>query len=117
MRVAAIQMNSGADVTANLQLSDALLGDASADGCKLAVLPENFPLRPVMGRDKADHAERPGEGPIQAFLADAARRHSLWIVGGSMPLASPDPHREFGGCPVFVVYGLMQAFYLKIHLL
>lgn len=116
MRVAAIQMNSGADVTVNLELADALLGDAAADGCKLAVLPENFPLMPIKGRDKADHAERPGEGPIQAFLADAARRHALWIVGGSMPLASPDPHRVYGGCPVFDDNGRMQALYRKIHL-
>jgi predicted amidohydrolase len=31
MRVAAIQMNSGADVDANLKLADRLLADAAAD--------------------------------------------------------------------------------------
>ena len=116
MRVAAIQMNSGADVAANLELADALLGDASADGCGLAVLPENFALMPVNGRDKASHAEQPGEGPIQAFLADAARRYGLWIVGGSMPLVSPDPLRVYGGCPVLDDKGDLQALYRKIHL-
>ena len=72
MRLAAIQMNSQSDVQSNLALADELLGGAAADGCKLAVLPENFALMPEKGRDKARHAEEVGEGPIQAFLADAA---------------------------------------------
>ncbi len=109
-------MNSGADVAANLALADRLLGDAAADGCALAVLPENFALMPVHGRDKTPHAESPGEGPIQAFLADAARRHSLWIVGGSIPIVSPDSERVYGGCPVVDATGSNVALYRKIHL-
>ena len=66
MRVAAIQMNSGADVAANLQLADRLLADAANDSCRLAVLPENFALMPEHGRDKSAHAEQRGNGPIQA---------------------------------------------------
>ena len=89
MRVAAIQMNSQSDVRGNLQLADELMGAAAADGCQLVLLPENFALMPEKGRDKARHAEPEGEGPIQQFLADAAKRHGLWIVAGSMPLASP----------------------------
>ena len=116
MRAAAIQMNSGADVAANLELADALLGEAAADGCKLVVLPENFALMPVKGRDKAEHAEQPGKGPIQAFLAKASQRHGLWIVGGSLPLVSPDPRRVFGGCPVLDDEGHLRALYRKIHL-
>ena len=88
MRVAAIQMNSGADVTANLQLADQLLAGAAADGCQFAVLPENFALMAAKARDKVSHAEQPGVGPIQDFLADAARRHDMWIIAGSMPPAS-----------------------------
>jgi predicted amidohydrolase len=115
-RVAAIQMNSGADVAANLALADRLLGDAAADACTLAVLPENFALMPMRGKDKAKHAEQPGEGPIQAFLSDAARRHELWLVGGSIPLVSPEPGRVFGGCPVFDDTGALRSMYRKIHL-
>ena len=44
------------------------------EGCKLAVLPENFALMPERGRDKAAHAEQPGEGPIQAFLHERGAR-------------------------------------------
>ena len=115
-RVAAIQMNSGADVAANLAVAERLLGDAAADGCVLAVLPENFALMPVRGRDKAKYAERPGEGPIQNFLSDAARRHELWIVGGSIPLASPDPERVYGASVLFDDRGDNIGTYRKIHL-
>lgn len=116
MRVAAIQMNSGADVALNLALADRLLGDAAADGCGLAVLPENFALMPTRARDKTMHAEQPGTGPIQDFLAAAARRHSVWIVAGSMPLVSPDVERVFGACPVFDDNGRQRACYRKMHL-
>ncbi|MCG8406903.1 MAG: carbon-nitrogen hydrolase family protein, partial [Phycisphaerales bacterium] len=115
-RLAAIQMNSGADVDANLDAADRLLRDAAAAGCTLAVLPENFALMPERGRDKAAHAESPGDGPIQAFLSSAATRHGLWIIGGSIPMVSPEPERVFGGCLVFDKHGALQAVYRKIHL-
>ena len=101
MRVAAIQMNSGSDVAANLQLADRLLAAAAADNCRIVVLPENFALMPEHGRDKTPHAEKRGDGPIQNFLADASRRHGIWIIGGSMPLVSEDSDRVFGACPVY----------------
>ena len=89
MRIAAIQMNSGPVVADNLTLAERLLAEAAGDGCTLAVLPENFALMPEHGRDKAGHAEEPGNGPIQGFLAATAKRYGLWIVSGSLPLVSP----------------------------
>lgn len=118
MRVAVIQMNSSEDVDANLYLADKLLGDASKDGCILAALPENFAFMPLRGRDKAGFAEASGEGPIQAFLRDASQRHGMWIIGGSIPLISPeiDAGRVYGACPVFDDAGVLTAVYRKIHL-
>lgn len=118
MRVAAIQMNSGADVGENLKLTERLLAEAAADGCMLCVLPENFALMPQRGRDKAAVAEEPGEGPIQTFLAEASRRHGIWIIAGSMPLVSPEiaVNRVYGACPVYNAEGVPQSTYRKIHL-
>lgn len=118
MRAAALQMNSSSDVTANLELADSLLAEAAKDKCVLAVLPENFALMPERGTDKAKHAEQPGEGPIQDFLASAAKRHGLWVVAGSMPLVSPeiDNERVYGACPVYDPSGEVRAIYRKIHL-
>lgn len=118
MRVAAIQMNSGPVVTANLDLADRLLGEAAAGGCTLVVLPENFALMPERGKDKARYAEEPGDGPVQSFLSAAAKKHGLWIIAGSMPLVSPAiaDERVYGACPVFDDSGKQQAVYRKIHL-
>ena len=118
MRVAAIQMNSGSDVPANLELADGLLADAAADGCRLVAMPENFALMPEHGCDKARYAEEPGNGPIQTFLSEAAARHRLWIVAGSMPLISPAiaDERVYGACPVYDDRGVQRAIYRKIHL-
>ncbi len=118
MRVAAIHMNSGADVGDNLRLADRLIGDAVNDGCTMAVLPENFALMPVRGRDKAKAAEEPGDGPIQAFLSDLSERHGIWIIAGSMPLTSPEikAERVYGACPVYDAKGNTRAIYRKIHL-
>lgn len=118
MRVAAIQMNSGPDIGANLELAQQLLHEAAADGCRLAVLPENFALMPERGRDKARYAEEPGAGPIHDFLARNASQQGLWIIAGSMPLVSPDigNERVYGACPVYDAQGEVRALYRKIHL-
>jgi nitrilase len=115
-QAAAIQMNSADDVAANLELADRLLGDAARRGAELAVLPENFALMPRRSREKTAIAEVPGEGPIQAFLTGAAKRHGLWIVAGSIPLKSPDAKRTFGACLVLDDTGRRRDIYRKIHL-
>ncbi|MEM7432028.1 MAG: carbon-nitrogen hydrolase family protein [Pseudomonadota bacterium] len=116
IRVAAIQLNSGADVSANLASTADLLSAAAAQNCQLAVLPENFALMPKHGRDKSKHAEPLGDGPIQAMLAEAAKATGMWIIGGSVPLASADPDRVFGATVVFDPQGEQRAVYRKIHL-
>ena len=118
MRVAAIQMNSAADVAANLELAGKLLAGAAEDGCQLALLPENFALMPEHGKDKAKIAETPGEGPVQAFLANTARRLGMWIIGGSVPLVSPEIEagRVYGASLVYDSSGELKGIYRKIHL-
>ena len=41
--------------------------------------------------DKVAAREDDGAGPIQDFLAEEARRHRLWLVGGSIPLRASEP--------------------------
>ncbi len=116
MRVAAIQMNSGDSVGDNLALAGSIISDAAEDGCRIVVLPENFALMPRRGRDKNAHAEPVGSGPIQEFLAETARTRGVWIVGGSIPLQSPDAERVYGACVVVDDQGDTRALYRKIHL-
>ena len=66
--------------------------------------------------DKVAARERDGDGPIQAFLAEQARRHRVWIVGGSVPLESGLPDKVRNSCLVYDQEGKRVARYDKIHL-
>ncbi|MFQ5981785.1 MAG: nitrilase-related carbon-nitrogen hydrolase, partial [Woeseiaceae bacterium] len=116
VRVAAVQMSSGDDVAQNLELAGRLLAKAAAEGCALAVLPENFPFIGARGKDKLEHAEELGSGPIQDFLRQSARDNELWIVSGSIPLVSPDSERCYGATLVVDSDGSTRNCYRKIHL-
>jgi len=116
VRAAAIQMNSGADVQQNLQTIDGLLEDAASRGVAIVFLPENLAIMGVRDEDKLQHAEHPGSGPIQEFLADAARRYKLWVVAGSLPLKSPQEGKCYGASIVYDSDGEASPIYRKIHL-
>jgi deaminated glutathione amidase len=116
MQVAAIQMTSGPEVAANLEQAGALLEEAAARGARLAALPENFSFMGLKDADKRAAAEPDGHGPVQDFLARAARRLRLWIVGGTVPLAAGADGRVAAACLVYDSDGTRVARYDKIHL-
>lgn len=116
MKVAAIQMVSSADVTANLAVARQLLEEAAGQGAELAVLPEYFWLLGFKDTDKLPLAEQVGHGSMQDFLAQCAKDFGLWIVGGTLPLATSDPARVFNTTLVYQPSGECVARYDKIHL-
>jgi nitrilase len=116
MSIAAIQMTSGADVTANLEQARSLLEAAAARGARLAVLPENFSFMGLKDSDKRDIAEADGDGPVQLFLSETARRLGLWIVAGTTPLRVGTDGRVAAASLVYGSDGKRAARYDKIHL-
>jgi nitrilase len=116
VRIAGVQLASGPNVAANLNEARRLIGMAVAQGAKLVALPEYFAIMGMQERDKVSVREEEGKGPIQAFLADTAKKHKIWIVGGSVPLASRDPLRVRNSCLVYDDKGRQVARYDKIHL-
>lgn len=115
-RIAALQMVSGPDHEANCAAADALLAQAAAAGAMLAVLPEYFPLIGASEQDKLRLAEQDGGGPLQDFLSQAARRHRLWLVGGSVPMVASSPGKVRNACLVYDDSGHRVARYDKLHL-
>jgi nitrilase len=115
MKVAAIQMTSTRDVQANLREADRLLADAARLGAQLAVLPENFSFLGATDADRVAAVEAFGDGPAQQFLADAARRYELWLVGGTIPIRS-DGERASSRSLLVDPDGRVAAHYDKIHL-
>lgn len=116
MKIAAVQMISGPEVGPNLETAGRRVAEAAAAGARLVALPEYFPLIGASDEARLAAREREGEGPIQAFLADTARRHGIWLVGGSIPLYARDPGKLLNTCLVFDDAGQVAARYDKIHL-
>ncbi len=116
MKVAAIQMVSGISLDVNLSTARALLGQAARDGAELAVLPEYFCFMGARDEDKLLLAEQPGLGTVQDFLSDASRELKMWIVGGTLPMATEDPAHAANASLVYDPKGRCVNRYDKIHL-
>lgn len=115
MRVAALQMNSKANVQENLVQLEAFFIEAKEQQVKLIVLPENFALIGKTELDKLDCAEIYGQGKIQETVAQLARNYCMWVIAGTMPIYHT-AHRVKAACLVFNDQGECISRYDKIHL-
>lgn len=116
VRVAAVQLASGPSVAANLNEARRLIAMAAKQGAKLVALPEYFAIMGMQDTDKVKVREEEGKGPIQQFLAETAKKHKIWLVGGSVPLVSNEASRVRNSCLVYDDKGKQVARYDKIHL-
>ena len=114
-KVAAIQMASGPNVEGNLNEARRLVAKAAEDGAKLVVLPEFFPIMGMSEQDKIKVREQSGQGPIQAFLSETAKKHKIWLMG-SLPLVANAPDKVRNSLLVYDESGAQVARYDKIHL-
>ncbi len=115
-KVAALQMASGPNIQGNLSEARRLIDKAVEQGARMVVLPEYFPLMAMKEEDMVAAREREGSGVIQSFLAEMAKKHHIWVVGGSIPLESSVPDKFRNSCLVFDEHGKQVARYDKIHL-
>jgi len=114
LNVAIIQMNSQDDKQANIAAALDLIDRAAETRARLVALPEVWPY---LGPDDAnrDQAETI-PGPITELLAQRARRHGIYIHGGSIyETRSSDP-RMFNTTVVIDPTGEIIARYSKIHM-
>ncbi len=116
VRVAAIQMASGPNVSANLAETERLIELAVDAGARLIVLPEFFCIMGMKDADVVKVREAEGHGPIQSFLARVAKKHKIWLIGGSVPLEAGAANKVRNSCLVYDERGKQVARYDKIHL-
>ena len=116
VRVAAIQMASGPNVSANLAEAERLIELAVETGARLVVLPEFFCIMGLKDADVVKARETEGNGPIQAFLSRMAKKHHIWLIGGSVPLEASVANKVRNSCLVYDERGKQVARYDKIHL-
>jgi deaminated glutathione amidase len=115
-RIAAIQMASGPVVEGNIAEADRLIETAAIQGASLVALPEHWALMGNKDTDKVAAREKPGKGPIQDFLSSAAKRHKIWIIGGSIPIEASVADKVRNTSLLYDDQGKCVARYDKIHL-
>jgi predicted amidohydrolase len=114
VRVAAVQLNSTADPSANLASADRLTRAAAADGAKLIVLPEKWT---AMGSDEQQRdAAETLEGPAITWARAIARELEVDLVAGSILERVPG-HEKLANTSVHVdPQGEVRASYRKLHM-
>jgi len=115
-KIAAIQMASGPNVEGNLNEARRHISKAVEQGAKLVVLPEFFAIMGMEAKDTVKVREEVGQGNIQQFLSETARKHKIWLVGGTIPLVANSPDKVRNSCLVYDETGAQVARYDKIHL-
>jgi nitrilase len=116
VKIAAVQMVSTPVVEENLAIARRLIGQAVAQGAQLVLLPEYWPVMGMNETDKVGHAEQFDAGPIQRFMAQIAREHRIWLIGGTLPMVAPEPGKVLNTTMVYDPSGEHVIRYDKIHL-
>src|SRR5664279_4485823 len=115
-KVAAIQMTSSHIVADNLTAAGELLRQAKDLGCDIACLPENFSFIGLRDADKLQVAEADGDGVVQSFLGNTARKLKMWILGGTIVIRGDSDRRVANSSLLIDSAGRRVARYDKIHL-
>src|SRR5215212_2905643 len=114
LNVAIVQMNSQDDKRANIAAALDLIDRAAATSTRLVALPEVWPY---LGPDDVirEQAETI-PGPITDHLAQRARRHGIYIHGGSIYETRPGDPGIYNTTVVLDPTGEIIARYTKIHM-
>jgi predicted amidohydrolase len=114
VRVAAVQLNSGADQASNLAVADRLTRAAAADGATLIVLPEKWTA--IGSDDDLRAAAESLDGPSVQWARAIARELGVDLIAGSI-LERMDGHERLANTSVHVdPGGELKAAYRKLHM-
>ncbi len=116
IQVAAVQMVSTPHPAENMQAAASAIREAAGRGASLVLLPEYWAILGQQDTDKLVHAEPLGDGPLQDFMASMARECAVWLVGGTIPLASGEQGKVRNTLLAYNPNGQLAAHYDKIHL-
>jgi deaminated glutathione amidase len=114
LNVAIIQMNSQDDKRANIAAALDLIDRAAEVGARLVALPEVWPY---LGPDDVNRNQaEPIPGPITELLAQRARRHGIYVHGGSIYETRPGDPGMYNTTVMIDPTGEIIARYSKIHM-
>ncbi len=114
MKAAVVQLNSGADVEANIAAADRHVRAAAADGATLIVLPEKWTV--LGGADDLRAGAQTLDGPAMTWARETARELKVDLVAGSIA-ERVEGHERLSNTSVHVgPDGERRAVYRKLHM-
>ena len=115
-KISCVQIASGPNVEANLLEVGKYIDKSKILGADVVVLPENFAMMAEKDSMYLDIKEDFGEGKIQNFIRNEAKKHDVWIVAGTIPIKSKNKNKVYSTCIVFDNKGDIVSSYNKVHL-
>jgi deaminated glutathione amidase len=115
LRAAAVQLRSSDDLSENLKTALGFIQEAAEAGARFVATPENTCLMAPDGGAKLALSHEEGRDPAVPAFAEAARRHQIWLLVGSLAVkvsATKTANRSM----LFDDQGRLVAQYDKIHL-
>ncbi|KAI0885758.1 carbon-nitrogen hydrolase [Annulohypoxylon maeteangense] len=124
LRLACIQLASNTDKAANLSHARDLVLEAAREGAKLVVLPECFnspygcDFFPSYAETLLPHPPSAEQSPSYHALSSMAAEAGVFLVGGSIPEADPDPatKKYYNTSLTFGPDGALLGTHRKVHL-
>jgi len=114
VRVGVIQMDSQDQKERNMRKAFDLIGEAASGGAKLVGLPEYFNF---IGEEEDEMRQAETiPGPTTLQLAEWAKKHRIWLHGGSILERVEGKDRLFGTTVFLDPNGSIIGQYRKIHL-
>jgi predicted amidohydrolase len=114
MRAAAVQLNSTADVDANVEAAGRLVGEAAGAGAELVVLPEKWSLLAI-GDELLERAETI-DGPAVTAARSWARELGVTLLAGSISERLEGEEMLANTSILIGADGEIAATYRKIHM-
>jgi predicted amidohydrolase len=114
MRAAAVQLNSTADVDANVEAAGRLVGEAAGAGAELVVLPEKWSLLAI-GDELLERAETI-DGPAVTAARSWARELGITLLAGSISERLEGEEMLANTSILIGADGEIAATYRKIHM-
>jgi predicted amidohydrolase len=115
VRIALGQLESGADIRANLAAIGRFAAEAARDGAALVAFPEYATYEKKKVDATFPEVAEPLDGPVCRELAGIARRYRIALVAGVVE-TSDEPVRAYNTLVAFGPDGGRLASYRKIHL-
>lgn len=117
MKTALIQLNASDDPVENLGLTQSYVADAAAQGAKFVLTPEVTNCVSASRARQIDVLQSEPDDQSLAALRAQAKELGLWLLIGSLGLATDDPDGRFANRSFLIdPGGKVVARYDKIHM-